>query len=176
MPGKPPRIPDDTLITLRDKGLSIQAIAAATSMPAANVWERLKKLGYASLDAATKVKDKAELLDLLQLRILDSITPDVIEKSSLLQRVTAAGILYDKGRLERGLSTANLAIDGTLEVLQRRAMHNRGEANAIDVTPTPTPEEAKAKRVERAKAANAIMLANKAARAAGGTRFKREVE
>jgi hypothetical protein len=44
-------------------------------------------------------------------------------------------ILFDKSRLQRGESTANIAVDATLEVLQRRAMQARGAQPAIPVLP-----------------------------------------
>lgn len=49
--------------------------------------------------------------------ILDSITPDVIAASSLLQRTTAASQLVDKRRLIDGESTHNISHAGLIETL-----------------------------------------------------------
>jgi hypothetical protein len=56
-------------------------------------------------------KHRADILAGLQHKILSSLTEGDIKDASALQRVTAAGILYDKERLETGKTTANI---GTL--------------------------------------------------------------
>ena len=62
---------------------------------------------------ASKLKAKA-------IGIINSIEQSDIEKASLMQKSTAAGIFIDKYRLLSGQSTDNLAIDGTL-----RAIHSK---------------------------------------------------
>lgn len=54
--------------------------------------------------------NRADLLSGIQDKMLSSITDDDINSATLLQRVTAAAVLYDKERLERGLSTSNAAV------------------------------------------------------------------
>jgi hypothetical protein len=41
----------------------------------------------------------------LQDRLLSSITDEDIKRASLLQRITAMGVIYDKERIELGLVT-----------------------------------------------------------------------
>ncbi len=47
-----------------------------------------------------------------QRKIIKSITASDIKEAKLKDRVVAFGVLYDKERLERGLSTENIAYDG----------------------------------------------------------------
>jgi hypothetical protein len=55
-------------------------------------------------------KNRAEALMALQDRILSSIDGADIKKASLLQKMSAVGIAYDKERLERGESTQNVSV------------------------------------------------------------------
>lgn len=122
------KTPTKKLLELRRRGLSHQEIGTLTGLTKQSVWERLKGTGLDDLDLAGFRERRLDLLDSQQAMLLASIDQEIIEKASLLQRVTALGILYDKARLERGLSTANLAVDMSLEMLQRRAMQLRGES------------------------------------------------
>ena len=42
--------------------------------------------------------------------MLNSLSEDDVKSASLLQRMTALGILYDKERLERGQSSVNISV------------------------------------------------------------------
>jgi len=42
--------------------------------------------------------------------LLNSLSEDDVKSASLLQRMTALGILYDKERLERGQSSVNISV------------------------------------------------------------------
>ena len=53
-------------------------------------------------------KNRADIFAGIQGSLLQSLSPADIKKASLSQRVVAAGILYDKERLERDLSTQNI--------------------------------------------------------------------
>jgi hypothetical protein len=65
-------------------------------------------------------KQRAEIFQGLQDKILSSVTDVDIKDASILQRVTAAGILYDKERLETGKSSANVAVlISQIEAMQR---------------------------------------------------------
>lgn len=55
--------------------------------------------------------NKADVYDALQFRLLSALTPDKIAKSRTQELVTAAAILEDKARLERGQpTTINLSV------------------------------------------------------------------
>jgi hypothetical protein len=67
--------------------------------------------------------NRGDILAGIQERIIHTLTDADIKKASMLQRVTAAGILYDKERLERGQSTSNQASVESilLEIRDRRS-------------------------------------------------------
>lgn len=58
--------------------------------------------------ATTNYKDKrADILAEMQRKILTTVDSKLIKQSSLMQRLSSFGILYDKERIERGLSDNN---------------------------------------------------------------------
>lgn len=71
---------------------------------------------------------RADIFAGLQERILNSITDEAIKKTPAIQLVTAASILYDKERLERGQSTSNESII----VTQIRDMRERLSSDDIN--------------------------------------------
>jgi len=75
---------------------------------------------------ASKLKSKA-------IGIINSIVDSDIQKASLMQRSTAAGIFIDKYRLLSGQSTDNLAVDGAL-----RSIHAQLFKLPAPVEPIPT--------------------------------------
>lgn len=54
--------------------------------------------------------NRADFLAGLQEKLLQAITTEDLEKASLRDKVISAGVLYDKERLERGQSTANVSL------------------------------------------------------------------
>lgn len=58
------------------------------------------------------------MLSRLQAQIIQSITPTDLTKANLRDKVTAAAILYDKERLEMGLSTQNIAYADMIKAQQ----------------------------------------------------------
>lgn len=109
---------------LREKGLPITDIAAATGVTPSTVWrflqstdqetQQLKQYVSGRVEAFQKLQAKG--LD-LQHRIIDSFSDGILaamkphEKTNLLQSVnTVIGTIYDKERLESGKSTQNIGI------------------------------------------------------------------
>ena len=109
---------------LREKGLPITDIAAATGVTPSTVWrflqstdqetQALKQYVSGRVEAFQKLQAKG--LD-LQHRIIDSFSDGILaamkphEKTNLLQSVnTVIGTIYDKERLESGKSTSNIGI------------------------------------------------------------------
>ncbi len=81
-------------------------------------------------------KHRAEVIAGYQERILAGIDPNALKSSTpreLKDSLTAFGILYDKERLERGLSTSNTAISCVLDAAD-------GGEDAIDITPSTSAE------------------------------------
>ncbi len=100
-------IPIDRLIELSQKGLTHEEIGQLVGCRANNVQRRLKPYR----DQLTEIKDfvsaRSISLQVLQKLLLDSITEKDIKKMSVKQKVDTFNILYEKERLERGLSTSN---------------------------------------------------------------------
>lgn len=106
--GGPRGVDHQAIIDLAGKGLSSRQIGKVVGCSHVNVCDVLDRYGLKTDRARDYVKYRAEVLSGLQERILSNINVDDVSKASLLQKVTATGILYDKERLERGLSTSNI--------------------------------------------------------------------
>jgi hypothetical protein len=79
-------------------------------------------------------RGRADIFAGIQGRILDTITNDDIKKASLQQKVTAAGILYDKERLERGESTSNtISIVADIEAVRRAKVEGKRQVDVETV-------------------------------------------
>ena len=103
-------IPLEDILELRRKDLTMEQISAILKCSVANVSKRLKGFAPVRVKIDRYKRHRADLLTLTQATIHDSISPEVIAEAPLLQRTTALGIMYDKERMERGLSTSNVDI------------------------------------------------------------------
>ena len=67
-------------------------------------------------------QNKAELYDALQFRLLESLTPEKIEKAKVMELITGAAILEDKARLVRGQATGInvVALLDVVEAIKQR--------------------------------------------------------
>ena len=102
-------VPISKLIELRSKNLSYDQIAAIVGRAKPTVFERLNPY-IKEIDELKSFKDnRGDVLAVHQARLLNSLTPDAIKECSPYQRVGMFGILYDKERIERGMSTQNIA-------------------------------------------------------------------
>jgi len=129
--GRQKNIPIEELAHLyQDKGLSHEQIGKVVGCTASNVTKRLQVAGIASLRHFKA--NRGDIFAATQGRILNSITDKDIKSASLLQRLTAIGILYDKERIERGLSTENISIHADIQ-----------ELKALQNTNKPPPKENK---------------------------------
>jgi len=108
--GQAKGIPLEDILELRRKDLTLKQISVILGCSEANVHKRLKGFAPVQVKIDRYKRHRADLLTLTQATLHDSITPDVINEATLLQRTTALGILYDKERLERGQSTSNIDI------------------------------------------------------------------
>ncbi len=102
-------------------------IAAIASTDHSHVVKTLQRYG-ADYGAVKDFKQhRAEIFAGISHRLASSITQQDIEKTPLGSRIMAMGILYDKERLESGLSTANMAtLHGDIAALraQDKAVDN----------------------------------------------------
>ena len=95
--------------TMLTEGKTYREIQAVTGLAPATIANVSKGEIVISTSCIKPLKSsESAKLSVLIHSILDSITPDVISKSSLLQRTTAAAQLVDKRRLIDGESTANI--------------------------------------------------------------------
>ena len=107
------------LIELRNKRLTYKEIGAIIGVSEQAVYQRLS-IFKPSVDNLDSVKaNRADTFAVVGDGLLNSLSEDDVKSASLLQRVTAVGILYDKERLERGQSTANISVvDLTLSLAE----------------------------------------------------------
>lgn len=91
-----------------EDGVTYQELAKAYGCSAQNVHQRLSPYIKRRKEVQQFKENRADLLADIQEKILSSIDDKLIKKAQLLQRVDAAGKLYDKERLERGQSTENI--------------------------------------------------------------------
>jgi len=91
--------------------MSYGQIGTQLGVSGESVRKALKKVGadHAPLRQAFQ-ENKAEVLELLQLRIVKSIDDEQIKKMAPRDKFVAIGILHDKIRLERNQSTSNHAL------------------------------------------------------------------
>jgi len=100
------------------KGLTYQEIADILKTSKQTIHRNLIEL---IPDTTTEIyrDHRADILSHTQLRLLNNVTNAKLKKASVRDLVVSAGILYDKERLERDLSTANVvSIVADLEALR----------------------------------------------------------
>ena len=109
---EPTTIPIAKLIELRTKNpnLTYQQIGDMLGCSKVNVINRLKPYKEEIESLPTFKKSRGDILALVQSKLLNSLTLEDIKGASLLQKVTAMGVLYDKERLETGQSTSNTSV------------------------------------------------------------------
>jgi hypothetical protein len=83
-------------------------------------------------------KHRGDILDEKQRLILSAIDSKKVGEAKLRDLAVSAGILFDKGRLERGLSTANLT--SIVAIAQRAETSLAAEAEAETANPMRTDE------------------------------------
>ncbi len=88
--------------------LSYSEIAAIQGVSPQAIHGRIKNL--LPPDELSVYKDhRADILAGIQAKLLSHLDDDRLAKASAYQLVGSMGLLYDKERLERGMSTANLS-------------------------------------------------------------------
>jgi hypothetical protein len=86
--------------------LTTREIAAIANTDHTHVIKTLQRYGIDRVEADAYTKHRTQIFSGLQHKILSTITDADIKEATLLQRMTAAGILYDKERIELGLGDA----------------------------------------------------------------------
>lgn len=100
-----------------NKGLTYQEIADILKTSKQTIHRNLIKL---IPDSTTEIykEHRADILSHAQLRMLSNMTDAKLKKASARDLVISTGVLYDKERLERGLSTGNIDIHADVQALK----------------------------------------------------------
>ena len=125
----------EAIAALRREGMSLQRIADALGCSKQNIHYRIRDAD----DFVDFGKCKDHKFENLQRKIYNSIDQGKHQKSSLLQDVTALGILEDKIRMLRGQATLRIesfSVTASLDDLERRKQELLKTVRVQDVVPT----------------------------------------
>lgn len=125
-----PQIPIAKLIDLRKKGLELEEIGAIVGCTKQNVQQRIKQY-VQSVDYLQIIKDnRADHLTITNDKVLNELTGRDLKEVGERDLAVVYGVLYDKERLERDKSTANIVhvhagITAKISDLEKRIAENR---------------------------------------------------
>jgi len=116
-------------------------IAKLHSIDDTTVCKILKQYNIDYKQTQDFIKNRADIFAGLQRKIIESISPEDLQKAPLQVKAMAMGVLYDKERLERGQATEITVNFDAIRAIKERARDveakikalERGET--IDVTP-----------------------------------------
>ena len=128
-------------IDLAKKGVSQAQIARIQGCDRSNITRVLQRYGAIEQEVEDFKNHRADIFAGLQNRLISSITPDDIKKTPTGSRILAVAQLYDKERLERGLSTQNIdsqavsvhisQLSSELDKIKKRRLALMGEKNDV---------------------------------------------
>jgi hypothetical protein len=125
--------------------LNKNEIAAVAGCDHAHVVRTLQTYGLIKKDVDNYISNRAAIFAGMQHRLINSLTEEDIKKTPVGSRVLAVAQLYDKERLERNQSTANIALHGISpemqELYDKIIGRAKVEGDVIDVTPEARDEE-----------------------------------
>jgi DNA-binding MarR family transcriptional regulator len=112
---RPTRKPSKTQIKILETkqahpDLTVREIAAIADCNHSNVVQCLKRYEINKQNVIHYKDNRADIIADLQHRLLVSITDDEIKKAPLGTRILGMAQLYDKERLERGMSSENIQL------------------------------------------------------------------
>lgn len=111
---KPPtankKIPIESILELREKGLTQEQTAKILGCSTPNISARLKQHTPIFEKIERFKRHRADILTLKQAEILNALSEDEIKKAPTQVKGMLLGIFYDKERIERGLSTQNISV------------------------------------------------------------------
>lgn len=145
-PLKAPHVPDPLFRDLVARGLSVGQIARELEITVSAVRHRLNVLNLKT-DHQKAVEDykerKADILAAHQMDLLGGITPEKIAVAGVDTLTRSFSSLYDRERVERGLSTEIIDVNqgvarvSQIEELQRRVLLRLGIKKEVgDTTPS----------------------------------------
>lgn len=124
-------MPVSTLFDLRRQNLTYQAIGDLYGVCKQTVYQRFDEAGLVDRSYQHFVANRADIFAWLQSRLLFSLSDDDIKKMTPDRRVWCMGVLYDKERLERGMSTENLSISSIAVHLQSTLAEHRERSKLL---------------------------------------------
>jgi hypothetical protein len=116
----PKDIPLETILYYRSKNLNYAEIARQVGCDKSNISRRLAEFDPEIQSTEHYTGVRKFIFNNLERKLLAGITDDKINKSGLKDNATALGIVFDKRRLEEGLSTENIEVHSVDEINQLR--------------------------------------------------------
>ena len=117
---------------------SCRALAKYTNSSVSTVHEILQRYGISKSYVSEFKENRADIFAGLQSRLLSSISEQDIQKTPVGSRVLAAAQLYDKERLERGLSNAEqpimIIVKNSVQV-EGASTNAPEDSKLVDITP-----------------------------------------
>ncbi len=95
---------------LAKTNLTHEEIAKDLGLERSTVTKAIKRLGIECAEVEDFKKRRADVFASMQLDAIKAITPEKLEKSSAYQLYGMTSLIYDKERLERGLSTDHIIL------------------------------------------------------------------
>jgi len=130
-------------VALRRNGATLKTIADLQGVSESAVQKRLLAI-LPTEETKVFEKNRAGIFAHLQMQMLQNLRPAKLQKSSARDLVVSAGILYDKERLERGLSTENVSLRACItdvrEAQAAKAQALREMQRIIGMLPAPENE------------------------------------
>lgn len=105
-------------------GLTTRQIAKLADTDHSHVVKTLQRYGVDYGAVESYQKHRADIFDGVCSRLLASVTDSDINKASLMQRMASVGVLYDKMRIERGLSDSSSKPLVMIQVAGSVTVHN----------------------------------------------------
>lgn len=100
---------------LHASGKTVYAVARALDRSPHTLAKFLRKPEIVK-EVSIQKEELANLFDSITHRVLSGVTDEDVQKSSLLQKMTAAGISIDKALLLRGQATSTIDVHVLLEI------------------------------------------------------------
>lgn len=121
---KPPTQKQADIIHLKKQNprATATAIAKLAGADISYTIQVMQRYGLIAQNVNDYKQHRADILAGLQSRLIESITQADIQKAPVGSRVLAAAQLYDKERLERGQSTANIAANHSISESLRESI------------------------------------------------------
>jgi len=130
----PKNIRIEDIIEYKIQGLKDSEIGTLLNCSQQNISERLKDYRDEVESLSTFKKHRADTFAVVQSKLINSLSPDDIKKSSAYQKIGMVSLLHEKESLERGQATQIIRYDAQA-LRERYDELKRMLDETIDVTP-----------------------------------------